>query len=147
MSSTLQFPSIDGHFWVVRDGKIIDPVFDEYKLVCHIRNADWKDRHNLPAPEMTQTLMINMFKKILNNQLGKDKSFEELIDEFYALTVLYMKKPTPQADKCFQNCLIEIKERGGDLVFGSLGFKLKCNEGYWYEFGGADWTSVKQFIK
>jgi len=147
MSLTLQFPTIDGHFWVVRDGKIIDPVFDEYKLVCRIRNADWKDRHNLPAPEMTQTLMINMFKKVLNNQLGKDKSFEELIDEFYALTVLYMKKPTPQADMCFQNCLIEIKERGGDLVFGSLGFKLKGNEGYWYEYGGADWTSVKQFIK
>ena len=147
MSSNLQFPIIDGHFWVVRDGKIIDPVFEHYKLVCRIRNANWRDRSYIPAPAITQTLMISMFKKVLSNQLGEDKSFEELINEFYTLTSEIVGKPTPQANMCFQNCLIEIKERGGELVFGSLGFKLKGKEGYWYEFGGADWTSVKQFIK
>jgi hypothetical protein len=143
------FPTIDGHFWVVREGKIIDPVFpDEYKMICGVRKADWKDRFNLPANEMTQKIMIGMFKKVFSNLMNRegDTSFEEQVTQFAILTNSTFGNTNPKMNKCFQNALLEIHERGGELVFGSLGFKFQGKEGYWYEFGGQEYNSVKSFL-
>ena len=142
----MNFPTIDGHFWVVRDGKIVDPVFPEYKMSCRMRNADWKNRSHLPASEITQKLMIGMYKKVLTNQFG-NISFEEQSAEIKKFMKLVHGHNDPVMNFCFQNCLVEIHERGGELVFGSLGFKLKNGEGYWYEYGGVNYTSVKSFLK
>ena len=30
---TIGFPTIDGHFWIERDGKIVDIEFKEYDLI------------------------------------------------------------------------------------------------------------------
>jgi hypothetical protein len=146
MSSSIEFPTTDGHFWVVRDGIIIDTIFAEYKTICRVRNADVKTLSYLPAPEMTQKLMINMYKKVLTNVFG-EMTFEEQCKEFFAITKLMKGDLSPSYLNCFQNCLLEINQRGGELVFGSLGFKLKGKEGYWYEFGGADYKTIKQFLK
>ena len=51
------FPTIDGHFWIERDGKIVDIEFKEYDLIKTIHNlADgmvYKE-----ADTLTQTVMI-----------------------------------------------------------------------------------------
>jgi hypothetical protein len=142
----MDFPIIDGHFWVERDGKIIDPHFPYYNMICQLRKCDAKaPKSYLPAPEMTQTLMKGMFMKVLKNVLG-DKPQEEIFAEFRDITKRQIGlKPRP--DCCYQNCIIEIAERGGTLVFGSMGFKYKNKDGYFYEYGGENYTTVKQFIK
>jgi len=140
-----EFPTVDGHFWVVRDGKIIDPMFDEYKTICDVRNANWKDRDYIPAPKITQNLILGIYKKVLNNLL-KEESFEKQIEEFFYITILMNGDSKPLMYCCFQNCLLEIYQRGGEIVFGSLGFKFKDKEGYWYEFGGNNYKIVKDFI-
>lgn len=142
----MDFPIIDGHFWVERDGKIIDPHFPSYNMICKLRKCDSKaPKSYIPAPEITQTLIKDMFMKILKNVLG-EKSQEEIFSEFMVLTKLYIGLK-PVVNRCFQNCIIEIAERGGTLVFGSMGFKYKNKDGYFYEFGGENYTTVKQFIK
>ena len=51
------FPTIDGHFWIERDGKIVDIEFKEYDFIKTIHNlADgmvYKE-----ADTLTQTVMI-----------------------------------------------------------------------------------------
>jgi len=142
----MNFPTIDGHFWVEREGEIIDPHFNTYDTICRIRNCDPKQpKSYLPAPEMTQTIIKCMFLKILKKLFG-DKPQEEIFAEFRDITKRHMGlKPRP--DCCFQNCLIEIAERGGTLVFGSLGFKYKGKDGYFYEYGGEDYKTIKSFVR
>jgi len=137
----MEYPTIDGHFWVVRDGKIIDPVFDGYKYVCKVHDADVTTLSHIPAPIMTQKIMINIFTKVVENVLG-DKSFEK----FYKMS-RQMGQLSPEENRCWQNCLLEIYENGGEIVFGSLGFKYKNKEGFWYEYGGEDYKTIKDFIK
>lgn len=141
----MNFPVIDGHFWIERDGKIIDPHFSNYDIICKIRNCDPLSKSYIPAPEITQNLIKSMFIKVLKNVFG-DKPQEEIYNEFRDLTKCHIGLK-PQPDCCFQNCIIEISERGGTMVFGSLGFKHKYKEGYFYEYGGDNYKTVKQFIK
>ena len=138
------FPVVDGHFWVVRDGQIIDPFFDEYKDICAFNKCDWKESSHLPAPEITQKIMIGMFKKGLDKSIG-EKPFEEQISEFANLSRKISEKPA--FGKCFQNCLLEISDNGGDLVFGSLGWKIYGTDKYFYEYGGEDWKTIRDFRK
>ena len=138
------FPVVDGHFWVVRDGQIIDPFFDEYKDICAFNKCDWKESSHLPAPEITQKIMIGMFKKGLDKSIG-EKPFEEQISEFANLSRKIIEKPV--FGKCFQNCLLEISDNGGDLVFGSLGWKIYGTDKYFYEYGGEDWKTIRDFRK
>ena len=135
-------PVIDGHFWVERDGKIIDWDFEEY---CNVRKM-WgcgKEKKYLPAPEITQKIMIGIFKKKMM-EIFEINNWEDCVAEFYKLSVIIGLKPT--FDRCFQNCLMEIHERGGELVFGSLGFK-KPDGSFHYEYGGENYLTIKDFRK
>ena len=152
----MEYPTIDGHFWVVRDGKIIDPVFNGYKYVCKVHDADVTTLSHIPAPMMTQKIMINIFTKVMENVLWSDNCFDKVyncfdkgdncFDKFYKMSMI-TKNSTPEWNRCWQNCLIEIYENGGEIVFGSLGFKYKNKEGFWYEYGGEDYKTIKDFIK
>ena len=135
----MQFPTVDGHFWVVRNGEIIDPIFEQYKMICKIRNADWRHRNYVPAPEMTQKIMIGMYNKVMDYWTSSDNGL--------CLQLLGYYLGKREVNNCYQNALLEISENGGELVFGSLGFKLNNKSGYWYEFGGENWTKCKEFIK
>lgn len=132
----MNFPNIDGHFWVVRGGEIIDPIFPHYKWVCKVRGCELSNRSYIPAPELTQKIITKMFLKIV-----KVSTLDELCQTFSGIQI------EPIEDRCFLNAVLEISKNGGELVFGSLGFKLKGQEGYFYEYGGEDWTAVKQFLK
>ena len=142
----MNFPCLDGHFWIVRDGKIIDPHFSNYDMICRIRRCDSNKKSYIPAPEITQKIMKSMFKKVLNHYLG-DKPFEEQIVEFRDTTKKLSSSYAPVVNRCYQNCLIELAENGGELVFGSLGFKYKNREEYFYEFGGIEYKTIKHFIR
>jgi hypothetical protein len=141
----MSFPVIDGHFWIVREGKIIDPHFEVYDMYCNVRNCDSKaEKSYIPAPQITQTIMLGMYKKVLTKTFG-DKSFEELAVAFRDISKKYGFVSEPNS--CYQNCLIEIAENGGEIVFGSMGFKYKSKKGYFYEYGGDEYKTIKQFLK
>ena len=76
----MELPTIDGHFWIVRDGKIIDWEFREYDIIRMVRNCN-KEKDYLPAPEMTQKIMIAMFNKVVTNTFNKP--WDEALKKFY----------------------------------------------------------------
>jgi hypothetical protein len=53
----------------------------------------------------------------------------------------------PQPRRCFQNAVFEIEKNGGELVFGSLGFKFENSNDYHYEYGGEHYQVVRDFIR
>ena len=112
----------DGHFWVIRDGKVIDKSFPEWDMVISINKLDRKKQIYLPADDMTQRLWKQKCQK------------EYLTEDFSALDW------TPRYGWCYQNALHEIAKNGGELVFGSMGWKFKSCPKVHYEFGGIGWT-------
>lgn len=139
--NTMNFPTIDGHFWVVRDDKIIDIDFQDYSMIRRIRNCKNKAVH-LEADEITQRLMIATHLKIISNILGGTPATAiELMGSYCEL-----KRIEPECNRCLINAIIEIYKNGGELKFGSMGWEQKSG-GVWYEFGGADWKGIKAFLK
>jgi len=138
----MELPIIDGHFWIVRNGEIVDWDFPEFSQIFKM----WKcknEKHYIPAPDMTQQIMIGMFKKVLTKAFD-NKTWEEILVKFHTLSSK-IKMTAPQFSRCFQNCLIELHERGGELVFGSLGFKKKHSDEFHYEWGGVNYKTIADF--
>ena len=124
-----QYPTFDGHFWVMRDGKIIDFDFPFYNFVKKVQNCGGETIY-LPAPPLVQKKFIKMFKKITTKAGIDDKFFKK----YWEIT----------QGCCYDNARMEIAQRGGELVFGSMGWKKQ--QGIHYEYGGENWT-VSQHLK
>lgn len=116
----------DGHYWVERNGLIIDPWFEEYRLIAEIHGCR-PERRYLKCP---------------NDVVGRVflRRFENSI-EYPVLMGL-----PPTFGNCLVNALKEIDRNGGQLVFGSLGFPRPDGSVHW-EFGGDTWKTVKDFLK
>jgi len=127
----MQFPIVDGHFWVERDGKIIDPYFLEYNYVKFIRNLEG-DCVYLEASPIVQNVIMKKFEKVMD----KERVYK---------TMIYMNMK-PEHNKCYQNAIYELYTNGGVLKFGSMGWKHRSRDNIHWEFGGKDWT-VSNFLK
>ena len=132
--SAIAFPTIDGHFWIERNGKIIDIEFNEYNDIKKYRGCKGGMVHK-EADDMTQAVMIKIYDKCLTS-VGLNMA------KFKAFSV--RKGIKPQFQMCYQNCLLEMKE-GDVLKFGSMGWKR--SDGVWWEYGGENYKGVKSFIK
>jgi hypothetical protein len=125
------YPVIDGHFWVERDGKVIDPYFEEYDKIKKFWGCVG-DAVYQPADDLTQQVILRKFEKILTvKQTGISMK-----------TMGGLKR----AYDCWGNASLEIVENGGTIVFGSMGWKKKKTGTIHYEFGGDGWK-VHQFLK
>jgi len=140
----MELPTIDGHFWVVRNGEIVDTNFPEYDLIRKVHGCEPETCVYLPAPEMTQKIMIQKFNNTVKKIMGQD-DWDKCMKEVVFMTYLAGIKE-PQCYNCYQNASIEIFHNGGELVFGSMGFK-KTDGTYWWEFGGEDYKTIKDFRK
>ena len=140
----IPMPTIDGHFWIVRDGKIVDWDFPEFAEMRRTWNCG-KEKNYIPAPVMTQKIMTQMFKKAFSSSLESD-DWDENMEEFKFWNK-FANMPDVRYSCCFQNCILEIHERGGELIFGSLGFKKNKGQGYHYEWGGENYNTVADFLK
>jgi hypothetical protein len=132
---TLGVPIIDGHFWVERDDKQIDPHFAEYDMVKAVHKG--KRWVYLPADELTQRMMISIFEKVVKKEFATTS-------EYLHYTKVYGGQFG--FGYCYKNALLEIEENGGKLVFGSYGIQRKDGS-IFYEYGGEDYKNVKAFIK
>lgn len=116
----------DGHFWVERDGKIIDTWFPQYDVIA----------------KMWQCVPVRRYLKCPDDLVGRvfrSKFEKEMYPSYLALPPLF--------GMCVANALNEIHRNGGTLVFGSMGFVKRDGSGVHWEYGGEDWSTVKQFMK
>ena len=136
----MEFPIIDGHFWVERDGKVIDTDFKEYEWIREYNRCKNKIRY-IEASDLIQTVMLGMFNKVLMNKLSvKD------MDEAKSKLSTVMDKYVPLYEQCYQNSVIESIKNGGTVKFGSMGWVRKDGSVH-YEYGGSEWNTVKAFLK
>jgi len=119
-------PIIDGHFWVERDGVIIDEWFVDYGTIAKINGATNNRVYKTAPKEVSSIIYTAMVRGYEKYTEGSDW--------------------TPKMNMCFQNAYFEAKKNGGEIYFGSMGFK-KADGTVWWEFGGEDWNTSKQFIK
>jgi len=138
------FGTINGHFWVERDGKVVDTSIttsgfkkneesrnrmavtlgitmgvNAKKLTDGLKNAEYV---YVEAPPITQKIMVasimSPFQKVFNGNLD------------FALECLSTITYRPKNQCCNMNALMEQMNNGGVIKFGSLGFKV---------FGVTDW--------
>ena len=110
------FPSgmaIDGHFWVERNGKIIDPLFPELRMKQGVKE-DNRVYHYATEDEMFYVLdYIRYASKMYQNVEEVRGNWENKIG------------------LCFCNALAEVWRNGGELKFGGLGVKRTKTAVYW----------------
>ncbi|QIG59356.1 hypothetical protein [Dishui Lake virophage 2] len=127
----------DGHFWVVRDGAIIDPHFQQYDKIKRLNDLEG-DAIYCPAPAEVQEEFINALKGQYTRAFG---SLENFTKEARQLGW------RPEANMCEKNALDEWVRNGGEIVFGSMGWKEKGSNEIWWEYGGDDWDKTEHFLK
>lgn len=132
-------PSFDGHFWVERDGKVIDPYFKEYDFIKMFNGLEG-DCIRVEASAHIQSSIIDLFIGCLRKYCKTDNVFKECFE------IMNDKKIPLRYGNCFINAVKEIGENGGVLKFGSLGWKKKKSNKVFYEYGGVNWTK-NQFLK
>jgi hypothetical protein len=153
-------PTIDGHFWVERDGKIIDPNFPKEDEYIREANKTTTKKAYYEATDLAQKVMIGLMEKTLSYELKKAKmingkgaiyvSLQDLDSLNVPMTEEELEKAikdyAPAFGCCSLNAYTEAKLRGGRIVFGSQGWKKKDGS-VWWEYGGVNYTTVFQFIK
>ena len=110
---------IDGHFWIEKDGEILDPSFREHEIIGVIHDCDPYEMSYKEAPLLTQVWMACCAGGM--TWAGRGFGF------------------------CFKNALEIQSKVGGRLVFGSMGFKKKNAPGYHWEYGDPSWTKTAHF--
>ena len=134
MTITGDLPStMAGHFWVVRDGRVIDPKFPEHRQIQR-QNRLQDVMCHLPAPATTQKVMIALHIKKSKNVYGENYAteFQRVFDD------------RPYFGMCFFNAVMEQHRNGGEIVFGSMGW-LRDDDTEFYEYGGKEFQVVADF--
>lgn len=129
-------PIIDAHFWVERDGEIIDTEYAHKKIVLSVNNCIDKIQYK-EAPLGTQQKAIEMIERWYTQSVGE--GWKDMIEKYF------ISLPTVER-QCFQTAFVEQKLRGGRIVFGSQGWEKKDGGIHW-EFGGEDWHTLNDFLK
>jgi len=122
-----------GHFWVVRDGRVIDPKFPDHRDIQRQNRLQDVSCH-LPAPAMTQKVMIASHIKKAKNVFGEN----------YATEFQRIFEDRPHFGMCFFNAVMEQHRNGGEIVFGSMGW-LRDDDTEFYEYGGKEFKVVADF--
>jgi hypothetical protein len=145
--------TINGHFWVERDGKVVDTTLNTKgfkknetnrnqialrfgatmganleKMMDGFKNPEYV---YVEAPPITQQIMIKSilspFQKVFNGNMDYAMECLSAIDAY-----------KPQYGCCNMNAIIEQLKDGGKIKFGSLGYKV---------FGVTDWIYGNEIYK
>jgi len=108
----------DIHFWVERNGMIIDPEFIAWENMV-------KKINNLEGKKIYQSLNDKeTIKKYLKYQIS-----------IFDVRTMNILKDQPMNRQCYINSLNEIKKNGGKLKVGKLGWKIRNKDDIWWEYG------------
>lgn len=137
------YPTIDAHFWVERDGVIIDPYFKSYDRCKEFWNLS-DDQVYLEADPSIQKIMLEIHTRVLKKKFKKNDLQEALQEHAEFAKKFNADKALP--DRCWRNVCLEVYKNGGQIKFGSMGWRHKNSNDVHYEYGGVDWK-IKDFIK
>lgn len=126
-------PTMAGHFWVVRDGQVVDPKFEAHKYIQKANKLTERPCH-LPAPIMCQQVMLS----------SHIKKAKQVFGENYAAEFERIFEGRPRMGMCFFNAVMEQHRNGGEIVFGSMGWERKSG-GKFYEYGGEEFQTYADF--
>lgn len=133
----LGLKDFDGHFWVEKDGKIIDPYFDSYDAVKRLYKLEG-DNIYLPAPQAVQDEWIEALTSFFKTKFGSLEEFVRYTERAGFIS---------EINTCDKTALINFVKNGGKLVFGSLGWKKKGSQKIWWEYGGDSYNTTEAFLK
>jgi len=153
----MMMPTFDGHFWVEKDGQIMDFDFSDDDEYIRVANNTTKEKKYHEAPEIVQKIFIGMVEKSLSFELQKMKiikksrymcfNYEDLVEKASKSDdKKELEEFKPQFECCYLNAYKNWKENGGRLVFGSQGY-VKKDGSVWWEYGNPGWKTVKKFTK
>jgi len=106
----------DIHFWVEKDGEIIDPYFPVYDMIKSIQGLEGEKQYQ----ELTDKRIIKIYMK---HWIEKSIS--------WLPPVLHINLP----HQCYSNAMYYISQNGGKLKIGKMGWKKKNSNQIWWEFG------------
>jgi hypothetical protein len=145
LRSAKRYPKVDGHFWVKRDGKVIDPNFQSFNnLVCQTWNCEGPKIY-LEAPKAVQTHIINLYKEA--NKSKRFLTWESFVERFCFLSHKCDGVGARMMNCGWINSILECHENGGEIVFGSMGWRIKASEEIHFEFGGANFVDPVDFLR
>jgi len=107
----------DIHFWVEKDGKIIDPDFPVYDMIKSIQGLEGEKQFQ----ELTDKRIIKIYMK---HWIEKGTT---------NLNVIGLLGVMPH--QCYSNAMYYISQNGGKLKIGKMGWKKKNSNKIWWEFG------------
>ena len=121
---------IKGHFWIERDGNIIDYDFPEYEN-GKLSNMCYGDKQYKRATKARRSAMKRL---AINEKFQELKAMKESPENSLD-RIMYeeLVKSHPIMDHCATNVCIEKLERGGTIIYGDMGWKTKLERSdiYW----------------
>ena len=135
--TTRQQDKMDGHFWVVdHDNNIFDDTgFYQYHQTKTLWGLEGECIY-YEAPLLVQQVMLKKFISKAEDtvkRLGISWCQYGSCDRNAVITKRQLEQENP--NKTYR------------IVFGSMGWKKKDIDEVFWEFGGADWTKVSQFLR
>lgn len=118
--------TITGHFWIVRDGKIIDWDFPEFQEVRDFHKCKNKAKYRLENKDIRRKMkkehIIPNRANIMKIKEENGEDWQKLLNDF------------PQPYRCGFNVIMEQILNGGQIAYGDMGWELEDNGEVWYEF-------------
>lgn len=138
-------PKIKGHFWVERDGEIVDADFPELTRLRKKLKCKPEINVYLRAPKKTEDAMIRLFEKLTLRAFHSD-DWNDMMPEFIMVAKMTGNSDGPVYNKCWTNCIQEVYYNGGQIRFGSMGFRRKDGECIWH-YAGEHCQHLADFLK
>jgi hypothetical protein len=126
----MRLPKTHGYFWVERDNEIIDYNFPQYRRLR--RKYDATDTHcYLRAYPKVEEAVIRLYRRITLKAFDC-YDWDEMMVEFLLVAKMTGNADAPIFNKSFTNAIMEVYHNGGEIRFGSMGFKKKDGTYHWY---------------
>jgi len=126
----MRLPKTHGYFWVERDNEIIDYDFPQYRRLR--RKFDATDTHcYLRAYPKVEEAIIRLFKRVTLRAFDAD-NWDDMMVEFLLVAKMTGNADAPIFNRSFTNAIQEVYHNGGEIRFGSMGFKKKDGTYHWY---------------
>ena len=130
--------STEGHFWVERNGKIIDPLYKEHIEWCEEMGCCSTRKYVKCADEILGKMFIIQFMYCFDLECETYKKAKKIGCQVHH---------GDGYGYCFHNACKEIYKNGGTLCFGSLLFKNKHNNDYQVKYGDIrDRSNISEYL-
>lgn len=134
--------TINGHYWVERDGVIIDPYFPNYDDFKKFHKIKKNKKNKRVYVEATNPITKQTALKFLENRLLKPFG-----DRRKAVDLMLMCGYTPEPRCCQFNAVIEAERNGGVIKFGSVGMESDDKTKTIWIYGNKNYDTLADFAK